>query len=315
LTKIQYADHEQDNCLLEYEQALELSRQRKAHLFVLSIGKEVTLGKAKCVVKFLSTQDELDQRRKMYAATGNHHHKKGPEGPLVSVTMGELLSQVRLYDESEQESDDFAYLDPEDIPARIPDILRKLDAIEGKQTIKYKAYRIFKDIAFLETKLLGVFLGTVLPGFSLICTLSPPSPRQTALRFGIFIGHGLDFLIAALIAFVFSGLPIRKDCDDFFTCVRDVSNIVGGVYNTGLYTICYADDNKNYCTLSDYNNAPTNSPCVICFCNNWDDYCEDLKGDRSAYLFIGMLSLVVSFILFAYAAIVLLRSTKKQINY
>jgi len=310
LTKIQYADHEQDNCLLEYELALELAKQGGAKLFVLCVGKEVYLDKTRCISKFLSNYNELTERRKMYEATGPHNHKKGAKGPPVSETMGELLAKIR-FDDPDQ--DDFSYLDPDDVYARVPDILHKLDAVQSKLPIKERLHRFYKDISFIETKIFGMVLGFVfgifLFGIDLICTLNQSSPRQTALSFGILVGCGLQFFGGSLIAFIYAGLQAQKYCNGFFVCVRHIDELYYLIPD--YYQSCYNGYNGT-CAEMDFIDVPVNGNCVNCFCNNWSSFCDYLSGNKSAYLFIGMLGLIVSVAFFAFAARESSRSNKKK---
>jgi len=87
----------------------------------------------------------------------------------------------------------YAHLDPDDIPSRIPDILWKLQELEKKDKLHTKVHRYFQNVEYIQVKILGALIGLFSPLLSLMIGLGASSPRQKSMYFGVIVGHGIFF--------------------------------------------------------------------------------------------------------------------------
>jgi len=211
MTKIQRADHEQDNCLLEYEYTVRLKEEHKAQVFLLLVPKETVLGGTRCTVKFPTSKEGIERRLALYAETGKHKHRDGTQGPLVQETMRKLLGIIHDGDLS------YAHLDPDDLGGRIPELLWKLHELEKKQTKWEKLQMIIRDIgtSYIRTLGIGFLIGLIFPVVSLCCTFEAKSTRSRALRVGIIVAHGVDLLGTSALCFweVWRTETCKDGCD------------------------------------------------------------------------------------------------------
>jgi len=210
-TKIQNADHEQDNCLLEYEYAMRLKEEHKADIFLLLVPKETVLGGIKCTVKFPTSPQAIERRLAMYAETQHHHHRDKTKGPLVADTMRKLLGLIFSGEMN------YAHMDPDDLSARLPEVLWKLHQVEKKESIWKKVKMGVEDVGgvYIRTFAIGIFVGLIFPAIALCCTFDAKSTRHRALRAGIIMAHSLWFLGLSIAAFYATySVDKCKNCEE-----------------------------------------------------------------------------------------------------
>jgi len=292
-TKIQRADHEQDNCLLEYEYALDLHEAKRADLFILCVSKETELGGIKCKVRFPTSREAMAKRRAMYSDTREHQHRDDTKGPLVGETMGKLLGLLTPPNKGQVAN--FAHLDPDDVASRIPDILWRLEHSESQIPAKRAFIMGWKDIAHLKMKVLGGFCGMILPFLSLLLILSVRSARHQALRLGMIVGHGIDFFAAAVYLFygaAFSAVP--KLCGTYSSCQTNAPAIAAKY--PAFATFCSTSYNTT-CLFT----PEESRTCMDCLCDNWTLGCSQNQNDQKVQVFMAILVLIVCLGLFFYA--------------
>jgi len=307
-SKIQKADKEQDNCLLEYEYALQLFEKKEADIFVLCVAKEANLGGIRCKVKFPSSPEGIAQRLAMYSETGHHQHRDGSKGPLVPETMGKLLGLITP--PAKGAPPNFAHLDPDDAGGKITDILWRLEETESQFSLWKKAGRMWKDIASLKIKLIGLFCGMILPIICLLAILTVRNARHKALRFGIIIGHGIDCVVIAAYLFGRSFTAVPKDCGTYASCLDNVG------YLAAKYRMisdgCFQDPPPQFnpCIVFSGQGDPTG--CTDCFCGQWTYACSLNQNNQKVWMFMGILVLVIAVGLFFYANYLSLASEKRK---
>jgi len=294
---------------LEYEHALELLEKKKANIFLLIVAKDSELGGVKCRVKFPSAPQGILKRLDMYKSTGQHSHRDKSKGPAVADTMAKLLGIINTI--SPEGTPEFAHIDPDDVPARIPDILRKLAEVENKIPSRKKFRRYIKDIAFRESKTAGIILGVFLPILSMLFIMGSKSARQNALKFGIYFGQGLDFLFATIYFLYEAFVPLPTACGDYNVCLSSIVSEGLAGSNSDLWTSCYEGGVE--CDVLEFIADPTGN-CTSCFCNNWLDFCQFLESNKKADLFIGILLIAVCGALVSYAFLILSRTSKKKLK-
>jgi len=306
--------------LLEYEYALQLADQKQTNIFILCVAKEANLGGVKCKVKFPTSREAIARRLQMYANTQRHQHRDQSKGPLVSETMGKLLGNL-----TNPRGSNFAHVDPDDPAAKIPAILSKLDDTESGYRLARRTRMFWQDISYLKTKAMGIFWGIILPVISLLFILTARSARHQAFRFGVILGHGLVFAGAAAFAFYLAFYSMPNNCtSDYLGCTKHYQTFVNE--NQEL-KFCLQDSSGNNSTGNNSTSsesfdicdeippvdwAKKAAQCVVCFCSNWLYYCDGLESNQKAYLFLGILSVVVAFGLFAYAKYLVVSGGKKK---
>jgi len=260
----------------------------------------------------------------MYAESGPHKHRNGEYGPPVEETMAKLLgilapspdqtaleqsvsstginyalksdiwSHISRGDNMKKAilskmAPNYAHLDPDDIPSRIPDILWKLQELEKKDSIPTKVLRYFQDVEYIRVKVIGTFIGIIFPLLSLFTGLGAISPRQKSLYFGVIVGHGIDFMLASIYCWWYWYSAVPPDCDAFGCDIPVLQN------RTDFLPIL-----KTFCNLTRLN--MTNPTQVLCFCNGWHYSCSNmLEHVQDAYMFLGALFVVMSFATITYA--------------
>jgi len=292
-TKIQNADHEQDNCLLEYEKALDLLEKGKTNIFVLAVMNSVRFGSTWAKVKIPTSPEGIAKRLQMYENTGQHHHRDGTKGPPVIETMGKLFSLM----EEAKRNKTFVHVDPDDVASRVPIILQKLRVAEDKHTIRKKAHIIRRNIPYLKSKLTGVLTGMFLPMISLLFIAAARSPIARAYRVGVVAGHAIDFFVVAIAFFAEALIGLPPGCGSVFDCLNRVTYLAQTYPNVGLFTdpvqcIDYSLLPVNVvpgCTAA---NLASNLNCGQCFCDNYLLSCDSIHGRQQVYLFVAILCVI-----------------------
>jgi len=186
------------------------------------------------------------------------------------------------------------HIDPEDAPARVPFILKKLAETEDKYTWKQKFRHNFEDFAFKKQKFFAIIWGAVMPFLSLLFVLSSRSPQKRATRFGLVVGHGVLILGIGIALLYYAYNGGEQECRDLtvMECYEQAPDL--------MKKFDIATHLKYY---SECNNCPTvmSDECKVCFCSNFMTQCEFFESNQSALMFLGGFSMVAAALVFFFS--------------